>query len=714
MASMSTETRYPYFNPEIWGGIECTINRIAGDFRDQLDDAGHYTRKDDIEKIAALGIKKIRYPVLWERHMPGKNGRINWQWTSGQFDKIRQHNIVPIAGLLHHGSGPAGTSLEDEKFAVKFAAYAAGVARRFPWLEYYTPVNEPLTTARFSGLYGLWYPHHKNETSFIRMLLNQVKGVILSMEAIRRINPGAKLVQTEDLSKTHSTPLLSYQALFENKRRWLTYDLLCGKFNHEHYFWKYFISRGIKETELNFFLEHHCMPAVAGFNYYVTSERYIDEKFADYPAHTHGGNGKHRYADIEAVRTGHAAGLAHLLKEAWHRYQLPVAVTESHLNCTREEQLRWFNETWNICCDLKKEGLDVTAVTAWSLLGSYDWDSLLVNKNYNYESGVFDIRSGRLRPSCLTKLICSLSGNKQYDHPLLSEKGWWHSDAAPVKASRPLLIIGKNGSLGRSFTKICTERRISCIALSRQELDICKREQISRAIEKYKPWAVVNASGYAGIDAAEQNAQECFAVNATGPSLLATICGKHGLQLMTFSSDLVFDGNKKSPYLETDTVMPLNIYGSSKAEGEKLILNADPSALVIRSSTFFGPCDYDNFVYKLLNSLRMGKIVYTLPDVSISPTYMPDLAGAALDLLIDEEKGIWHISNDGIVTWAGFAEYIAERAGYKNDMIRKGTLNDIGWKARRPVYSVLQSEKGLKLPTLHNALERYFESCNIK
>ena len=109
----------------------------------------------------------------------------------------------------------------DEDFPRKLAEYASKVAIQFPWIKYYTPVNEPLTTARFAGLYGFWYPHLKDEFHFLTMLLNQLEGIVLSMKAIREINPDAQLVQTEDIGKTHSTPLLQYQADFENHRRGL-------------------------------------------------------------------------------------------------------------------------------------------------------------------------------------------------------------------------------------------------------------------------------------------------------------------------------------------------------------------------------------------------------------------------------------------------------------------------------------------------------------
>jgi dTDP-4-dehydrorhamnose reductase len=193
----------PFCNPQIWGGIECTINRVGNTYRDQLQYSGHYTRRGDIDHIAALGFRALRYPILWERHQTVKDQHINWSWASQQLNTICKNNITPIAGLVHHGSGPAFTSLYSPGFAKSLGDYAYQVACRFPWLEYYTPVNEPLTTARFSGLYGFWYPHHKNAYSFATMLLNQVKGTILAMKAIRRINPAAKLVQTDDLAKIH-------------------------------------------------------------------------------------------------------------------------------------------------------------------------------------------------------------------------------------------------------------------------------------------------------------------------------------------------------------------------------------------------------------------------------------------------------------------------------------------------------------------------------
>ncbi len=411
----------------LWGGIECTINRVGDHYYDQLSASGHYKRETDIDNIASLGIKALRYPVLWEKHQPDTTRTIDWSWITRQFEKIRSYNITPIAGLLHHGSGPRFTDLLDEQFPKKLAAYADKVARQFPWLEYYTPVNEPLTTARFSGLYGHWYPHKCNDVVFANMLLNQVKGIVLAMHAIRIVNPSAKLVQTEDLSKTYSTKLLQYQADFENNRRWLTYDLLTGKLLPGHPMWDYFLRLGIPPAQLYFFAENSCPPDIAGVNYYVTSERYIDHRSRKYPPTTHGSNDIHHYADVEAVRVQlkEPSGFSVLAREFWNRYNLPVAITEAHLGCSVDEQLRWFDEIWHSANDLANGGVNIIAVTAWALLGSYGWNKLLTQGLDHYESGVFRLEHNRLNGTELSNMITTLAAGGDYANPLLAEKGWW-------------------------------------------------------------------------------------------------------------------------------------------------------------------------------------------------------------------------------------------------------------------------------------------------
>ena len=115
------------------------------------------------------------------------------------------------------------------------------------------------------------------------MLLNELKATVLAMREIRKINPDAKLIQTEDLSKTHTTPLLQYQADFENERRWLTFDILCGRVNEKHFFWQHCVAMGIPTSMLLFFINNPAPPDIMGFNYYVTSERFLDDRITQYP-----------------------------------------------------------------------------------------------------------------------------------------------------------------------------------------------------------------------------------------------------------------------------------------------------------------------------------------------------------------------------------------------------------------------------------------------
>jgi len=195
---------------------------------------GHAARADDLDRFAALGVRALRYPVLWERVAPRGPAQADWAWPDARLARLRELGLRPIVGLLHHGSGPRYTSLVDPAFPEHLAAYAAAVATRYPWVDDYTPVNEPLTTARFSGLYGHWYPHGSDDHTFVRALLLQCRGIVRAMQAIRAVNPVARLVQTEDLGKTYSTAALAYQARLENTRRWLTFDLLCGPIHPHH------------------------------------------------------------------------------------------------------------------------------------------------------------------------------------------------------------------------------------------------------------------------------------------------------------------------------------------------------------------------------------------------------------------------------------------------------------------------------------------------
>src|SRR5215203_365788 len=307
---------------QLWGGMECTVARIGDHYVDQVARTGHHERRGDLDRFAGLGLRTLRYPVLWERTVGEEAGAYDWRWSDQRLARLRDLGITPIVGLLHHGSGPRWTSLTDPAFPERLAAYTGAVAARYPWVQDYTPINEPLTTARFSGLYGHWYPHGCDDLTFFRTLLNQCRAVVLAMREIRKINPDARLIQTEDLGKTHGTSVLAYQVDLENERRFLSFDLLCGRVSEDHRLWSYLTRNGVAPHELEWFQEHACQPNILGINHYLSSERFLDHRLDRYPPDSWGGNGRHQYADVLASRVLEEgpAGPRALLSEVWDRF----------------------------------------------------------------------------------------------------------------------------------------------------------------------------------------------------------------------------------------------------------------------------------------------------------------------------------------------------------------------------------------------------------
>jgi len=718
---------------EVWGGVECTVNRVGDCYFDQLERSGHVARTEDFERFAALGVTALRFPALWERHARDGIENIDWTWTDAALDRLRALGVRPIVGFVHHGSGPPYTSLIDDAFAEKLAAYARRFAERYPWVDAYTPVNEPLTTARFSGLYGLWYPHARDARTFMRILLNECRAIALAMREVRAVNARAELVHTEDLGRVYSTPKLAYQARFENRRRWLGMDLLAGEVDERHALYRWMRKTGVSARELEVFLREPCKLDVVGINHYITSNRFLDEHTAAYPQHARGGNGRHRYADVEAVRVGSIefASPYLLLRETWERYRLPVAVTEAHIGCTRDEQMRWFVEVWNAAQRLRREGGDVRAVTAWSLLGAFDWDSLVTQERGHYEPGAFDVRGTAPRPTALCEVVRALAEGTEPDHPALDAPGWWRREqralyrspsTAPVRVpatpmvrpQRELLITGGRGTLGRAFAMVCTQRGLAFRLVDRRTLDIADRDAVAAALSSARPWAVINAAGYCRVDDAERESTVCHRDNALGPTLLASACSGAVIPLVTFSSDLVFDGRARLPYRESDSTAPLCAYGRSKAQAEKDVLLAHPGALVVRTSAFFGPWDEYNFLTVTLRRLASGQSVPAPHDVTVSPTYVPDLVNATLDLLIDGAHGLWHLANEGATSWVDFGRRAADMRGYNAELIVPVPASAFGWTALRPVYSALGTERGIGLmPSLEAAIERYAAECEV-
>ena len=708
---------------ELWGGAECTVNRVGDIYRDQTHLSGHQHRPEDLDLFAALGVRRLRYPVLWERVAPDGPDRCDWTWSDERLARIRRLGMVPIVSLLHHGSGPRHTSLVDDAFPVLFGRYAGAVAARYPDVADWTPINEPLTTARFSALYGHWYPHARDERLFWAALLNQIDGTRAAMRAIRAVNPAARLIQTEDLGRCYATDALAGVADHYNDRRWMTWDLLAGWVVSGHPLWPHLDGLGFGDR-LRAIADDPCPADVIGVNHYITSDRFLDDR-----RHAHAeplpAVGFH---DVSAVRALDPAptGLRDAIAEAWDRYRTPVAVTECHLSCTREEQVRWLHQAWQDCLALRADGVDVAALTAWALLGSTDWNSLLTRSDGQYETGAFDVRGGAPQATAIASLLASLGGGASPVPgvaAVVTGRGWWQRDdlrlehppyrrAAPraavvaAPAGAPLLIVGATGTLGQALAGICRMRGIAHVLADRAALPLDHPRRVAAALDRYRPWAVVNAAGWVRVDDAEDDRATCHAANAEGARNLTQACARRGIHCTLFSSDLVFDGTR-APYREADPASPLNVYGHSKAQVEREAVDGGGNVLVVRTAAFFSPHDSHNFAMAMDRELRAGRPFGASPDHVVSPTYVPDLVQACLDLVVDGAIGVRHLTNGEAVSWLAFARRLAAALGLDAELVVPAAPASLGWRALRPLNVALRSSHGVLLPPLDDAIARF-------
>ena len=207
-----------------------------------------------------------------------------------------------------------------------------------------------------------------------------------------------------------------------------------------------------------------------------------------YPPERRYDNGRDRYVDVESVRVlgSLIGGFEARLREASERYALPVAVTEVHMGCTRDEQLRWLYQAWQSAEKLRLEGLDVRAVTAWATFGTVDWNSLVTRDESHYEAGLWDVSDGAPRETALGTLARQLANGIPPDHPAVSGAGWWQREVrlsypphgkvtALPAAGQPLVITGATGTLGQAFARFCAMRGLPAHVLTRAELDIASR-----------------------------------------------------------------------------------------------------------------------------------------------------------------------------------------------------------------------------------------------
>lgn len=260
-----------------------------------------------------------------------------------------------------------------------------------------------------------------------------------------------------------------------------------------------------------------------------------------------------------------------------------------------------------------------------------------------------------------------------------------------------VLLTGAQGQLGHCFRDIFPSNW-KLVALNRLQFDITNYSAIDHFFATHKPEIIVNTAAYTAVDNAEIEQELAYKINVLGSKNLAIASNKYNVRLFHVSTDYVFDGNKKSPYLETDFTNPINIYGKTKRDGELVILENNPSAIIIRTSWLFS--EYGNNFVKTMLKLATEKYELTIVDDQFgNPTYAGDLAKTILDLFKKEiDGGIYHYCGNVPTTWYLFAKEIFDIA------LKQGMLThipkilpihskDFNTKASRPLYSVLSTKK---------------------
>ena len=266
------------------------------------------------------------------------------------------------------------------------------------------------------------------------------------------------------------------------------------------------------------------------------------------------------------------------------------------------------------------------------------------------------------------------------------------------------LIVGGQGALAGAL-RVHAPARVECQSVSRAQLDICDAAAVRTFLESARPDVVLNGAAYNAVDRAQnEGAADAIAINATGVAALARACRELEIPLVHFSTDFVFDGQKTSPYLETDATGPLSIYGASKLCGENIALTTAPRNLAIRVCRLFGPTLEDgsgsarkpggNFPLLMLRLARERGIVKVVDDQIGSPSYTPDVARGVWQLLENGASGLFHLSNAGEVSFADYAATIFEIAGVGCSVERVSSA-DYNAPAARPRYSTLDNSKAI-------------------
>jgi dTDP-4-dehydrorhamnose reductase len=278
-----------------------------------------------------------------------------------------------------------------------------------------------------------------------------------------------------------------------------------------------------------------------------------------------------------------------------------------------------------------------------------------------------------------------------------------------------ILVTGAGGMLGSDLVERLSKGH-EVTGVTRQNFDILKEHEIRASLARVRPDWVIHSAAYTNVDGCEKEPEKAFAVNADGARDVARACWSVGARMLYVSTDYIYDGTKGSPYVETDQVNPLNVYGKSKLRGEQEVRKVlgDEDALIVRTSWLYGHGG-PNFVEAILAQVGKKDELRVVDDQAGNPTYTRDLADGIARLVEADASGTVHVSNEGTCSWCGYARRILELAGITGINVRPVTTAELGRPAARPACSALSNDRyynitGHRLRDWQEALAEYLES----
>lgn len=359
-------------------GIENSIPLIDNERKrvDELEKCRHYQYwQKDIDLVKEMGIQFLRYGPPIYKTFTGAN-QFDWEFTDTVFRYIKQQQIIPIVDLCHFGVPDWIGNFQNPDFPRLFASYAAAFAKRFPWVQLYTPVNEMYICALFSAYYGWWNEQLTTDKSFVTALKYIVKANVMAMQAILDVRADAIFIQSESSEYYHAAnPKAIKPAELMNARRFLSLDLNYGK-RIESEMYEYLMDNGMTRDEYHFFLDNRLRRyCIMGNDYYITNEHHVE-------------------ADGSTSASGEIFGYHVITSQYYDRYRIPVMHTETNFRqgSHDNEAVKWLRKEWTNVLRVRNDGVPIVGFTWYSLTDQVDWDTALREDNNNINPlGLYDL-----------------------------------------------------------------------------------------------------------------------------------------------------------------------------------------------------------------------------------------------------------------------------------------------------------------------------------